>query len=1000
MLCSRRYSIPAAIGLVCMMVTAGYGDINLGPIVNMQIGSRYPHAAFDDNGDLHVVTLSVTNVIYYRKYLLSQWNGVDPPAWDTSLPDVVPAPTQADWQFGRARIALDSAGNPHVVWCSLGRPKTGPIYYNRMTNKQWMPQAEYVSHGETNWSSWPDIAIDNSDNIHIAFVETYAPNDPMDGYDLICYVQRVGGQWLPPPNDPAFVISNRAVYGEKAGIGVNSKGEVYVAWYSPVGNMDAAEVFWRKKSGGVWGAIEQVTSWGNWAGALRVEVDDQDRVHIGYPIYSALYEVFFYLSHYGYGLFDGSQWMHKAVENIDIEQQIIQVFDVFPDMKLNDTGSCSVTNASDKLICYVTQGTNLPDEAFIVPVVEKCLEFPAVAGYKDTFYIIWEDSIGGIFMRTLKGQPQASGPPTILAGGYMDTIVTHYSGGELKFLLVVSDVRGADNIATVEMYFDGKPTGALFRDDGQSGDFAASDGVFGFTANFSPSDKPPQGLYLLEAVATNKQGYVSNLFPYLKIKSFDSEPYPDKSGNAATPENLFASQFRLPIDSWQQHYLATVSGMDNVECYSQIPPLNPPRERKGVPCKGGSRPFVNLAGYMDTHITTASGGKFNLIAWVTDPDEDVQNVEIFYDSAPTGVFLKDDGSQGDATANDSLYTLATSINPGAAPGSYLLEILARDQAGNESYLWPYLTITAGGTATPTPTPTATPSPTNPPGDLDCSDAVIIQCNSPYTGDSSLGSSDIDSYSCEEFDQFFGREVVHELWISDGDLGIELSGYHPKSLNFFLLSSCSENHCYAQGEVASAYKRTLTVEDAVAGRYFIVVDGYRDSDYGAYTLKTSCQPFRTPTATPTGGADTPTPTPAITVTITMTPMPGELDCSNPVNLSCGGVYSGNTANGNANVEQYGGHCTDSALMSGPEMVHALEIEQGSVEEITVTLTAGGADVDVFIIYGNEMLGCSEEYCWAWGDYEVTLPIIIGGTYYIVVDGEQETPASYTLQVTCR
>jgi hypothetical protein len=103
-------------------------------------------------------------------------------------------------------------------------------------------------------------------------------------------------------------------------------------------------------------------------------------------------------------------------------------------------------------------------------------------------------------------------------------------------------------------------------------------------------------------------------------------------------------------------------------------------------------PTILVAGWWDTYVTSSSGGTITMVALCQD--EDVESVQIYYDGVPTGVFLVDDGTQGDQTPGDGLFTLSVAAGPGLAPAAYLLELVAVDQAGNESMVWPYLEIYA------------------------------------------------------------------------------------------------------------------------------------------------------------------------------------------------------------------------------------------------------------------------------------------------------------------
>ncbi len=119
---------------------------------------------------------------------------------------------------------------------------------------------------------------------------------------------------------------------------------------------------------------------------------------------------------------------------------------------------------------------------------------------------------------SVKGDAKGPNRPFIYVGGYWDTQVSWSEGGYLRFIVYVTDPDGPQNteIREVRVYFGGQPTELLLLDNGQSGDFAAGDGVYGFHMDVPP-ETLPAGQYLLEVVATDVDGNTSDMWPYLTI---------------------------------------------------------------------------------------------------------------------------------------------------------------------------------------------------------------------------------------------------------------------------------------------------------------------------------------------------------------------------------------------------------------------------------------------------------------------------------------------------
>ncbi len=256
--------------------------------------------------------------------------------------------------------------------------------------------------------------------------------------------------------------------------------------------------------------------------------------------------------------------------------------------------------------------------------------------------------------------------PFILAAGYMDTVITTQQGGLLQLCAVAYDSPPTSRIQSLELFYDQTSTGIFLRDDGQGGDAVANDMIYTFQANIPPGVPPMDILLTLQAsdLVANR----SAEWPYLTI-------FQSAQGQGSQVESL-ATSLEPAVPSWETEAARTTKGTYNPYA-----------------------PIIKLAGYMTTHISQQSGGSFYLVAWVTDPQgvQDIRWVQVFLQGMPTGVYLYDNGTNGDFAAGDGFYTLfVQGIAPGIQPQSILLELQAIDSAGNTSQLWPYLSILEGG----------------------------------------------------------------------------------------------------------------------------------------------------------------------------------------------------------------------------------------------------------------------------------------------------------------
>ncbi len=113
-------------------------------------------------------------------------------------------------------------------------------------------------------------------------------------------------------------------------------------------------------------------------------------------------------------------------------------------------------------------------------------------------------------------------------------------------------------------------------------------------------------------------------------------------------------------------------------------------ENTGFYSKISTGPKLLLGGYWDTSVKFSEDGTLTLLAFVTDVDGDLESVELCYDGIDTGLELTDEGFFGD---NDGFYGITIDLQKEMLPTAlYRLEIIAKDEAGNESKMWPYLNL--------------------------------------------------------------------------------------------------------------------------------------------------------------------------------------------------------------------------------------------------------------------------------------------------------------------
>ena len=109
-------------------------------------------------------------------------------------------------------------------------------------------------------------------------------------------------------------------------------------------------------------------------------------------------------------------------------------------------------------------------------------------------------------------------------------------------------------------------------------------------------------------------------------------------------------------------------------------------------------PVIESATFGDSFVSEAEGGGLSIFVETSTPDgkNDIARVELYFESAPTGLLMRDDGAEGDLVAGDGIYSYSIYIFPGMfTAGQYLVGIVATDSSGQQSDMWPYLTVKDG-----------------------------------------------------------------------------------------------------------------------------------------------------------------------------------------------------------------------------------------------------------------------------------------------------------------
>ncbi len=185
-------------------------------ISNTPGNSYNPSIAADGSGSLHVVWYDDTTgiiEIYYSGFTGGSWS---------------PTPENISNTPGNSynpSIAVGNSGSLHVVWYddTMG---IAEIYYSRWAGGSWSPTPENISNMPGN-SYYPSIAVDSSGDPHVVW------DDDTTGIAEIYYSRWVGGSWSPAEN-----ISNTPGDSLFSSIAVDSSDNLHVVWMDGTTNDD------------------------------------------------------------------------------------------------------------------------------------------------------------------------------------------------------------------------------------------------------------------------------------------------------------------------------------------------------------------------------------------------------------------------------------------------------------------------------------------------------------------------------------------------------------------------------------------------------------------------------------------------------------------------------------------------------------------------------------------------------------------------------------------
>jgi hypothetical protein len=249
------------IGLIVQFAQADWRPVKR--LTWTSASSAYPAIAADAAGNLHLVWAESSpgiGVMYYKK---STDGGS---TW---------SPRQRlNWTAADSRypdIAVDNSGNPHVVWIEFRTPGGFEIFYKKSPDGG----ATWPASRRLSWtpgeSSWPDIGVDYSGNPFVVW------ND-YEGYNSDIYYRAStdgGSNWQPKKR-----ISWTTGYSIAPALPADLNGDRHVVWWDDTPGNN--EIYYRRKNAweSTWLPVKRLTWTLGYSYYPAVAVDSSGSVYV------------------------------------------------------------------------------------------------------------------------------------------------------------------------------------------------------------------------------------------------------------------------------------------------------------------------------------------------------------------------------------------------------------------------------------------------------------------------------------------------------------------------------------------------------------------------------------------------------------------------------------------------------------------------------------------------------------------------------------------------
>ena len=254
----------------------------------------------------------------------------------------------------------------------------------------------------------------------------------------------------------------------------------------------------------------------------------------------------------------------------------------------------------------------------------------------------------------------------------------------------------------------------------------------------------------------------------------------------------------------------------------------------------------------------------------------------------------------------------------------------------------------------------------------CEDVFQVSPNIHYEMNNEEETNTFTTYGCPDDTQttnFNARDILVNIVKKNTNDRLTVNIRNTQGFDLFLLDNCDPNSpvCLqgrnVNNEVHSNWLIEPKGEPWAAGTYGISIDAVTANNIGDIGLMATC---------------------------------GRLNCSAAQTIDCNTIISGNTATGENNISAYRHDEEYKAMNTGNELLYRFTIQEAQAVDISLDIL-GNKDLELFLMSSCDEYDVLFKSTKSSGIDERIQETLPAGTYYILVEGFNQSEGAFTLSV---